>query len=41
VRDKPCPPERDWSPPAGFGPLVVLVAWVLTVFALAALALLT
>jgi hypothetical protein len=41
VRDKAYRPERDWSPPAGFGPLVVLVAWVLTVFALAALALLT
>jgi hypothetical protein len=41
MRDKTCRPERDWSPPAGFGPLVVVVAWVLTVFALTALALLT
>jgi hypothetical protein len=27
------------TPPAGFGPVIVLVAWVLTVVALAALAL--
>jgi hypothetical protein len=27
------------TPPAGFGPLIVLLAWVLTVIALAALAL--
>ncbi len=27
------------TPPAGFGPVIVLVAWVLTVIALAALAL--
>jgi hypothetical protein len=27
------------TPPAGFGPVIVLVAWVLTVLALAALAL--
>jgi hypothetical protein len=27
------------TPPAGFGPLIVVVAWVLTVIALAALAL--
>ena len=27
------------TPPAGFGPVIVLVAWVLTVAALAALAL--
>ena len=26
------------TPPSGFGPLIVLVAWVLTVIALAALA---
>jgi hypothetical protein len=32
---------KVWTPPAGFGPLVVLVAWVLTVVALAALALTT
>ncbi len=41
--------DRHWRPPlhrvkvgmtrAGFGPLIVLVAWVLTVIALAALAL--
>jgi hypothetical protein len=41
MRDEPSRPHREWSPPAGFGPLVVVVAWVLTVFALAALALLT
>jgi hypothetical protein len=29
------------TPPAGFGPVIVLVAWVLTVAALAALALST
>jgi hypothetical protein len=29
------------TPPAGFGPVIVLVAWVLTVIALAALALST
>jgi hypothetical protein len=41
MSDKASRPRRDWSPPAGFGPLVVVVAWVLTVFALAALALLS
>jgi hypothetical protein len=41
MRDKPSRPAQDWSPPTGFGPLVVLVAWLLTVFALAALALLS
>jgi hypothetical protein len=38
MRHKACRPQREWSPPSGFGPLVVLVAWVLTVIALAALA---
>jgi hypothetical protein len=38
MRDKAGRSERDWTPPAGFGPLIVLIAWVLTVVALAALA---
>jgi hypothetical protein len=37
--DKALRPERGWSLPAGFGPVIVLIAWVLIVLALAVLAL--
>jgi hypothetical protein len=39
MRNKACRAQREWTPPAGFGPLIVVIAWVLTVLALAALAL--
>jgi hypothetical protein len=37
--DKAFRPEREWTLPVGFGPIIVLVAWVLIVLALAVLAL--